>query len=75
LAAAFFFVVVPLAAVSCAGAAKAPATSANTNAKAITCFISPPESFKMGQPTKPLTRFLLCSNAGFVGLLMLSSLY
>jgi hypothetical protein len=49
LAAAFFLVAVLLpAVVPCgAGAASAPTTKANANAKAITCFISPPESFKL----------------------------
>jgi hypothetical protein len=48
-----FFFVLPLAVESCGGgAAKAPLPSANTNAKAIACFISPPESFKMDNRQK-----------------------
>jgi hypothetical protein len=71
LAAAFFLVAVLLpAVVPCgAGAASAPTTKANANAKAITCFISPPESFKDGQPTKNIgaTSFmLLCRVSGTV---------
>ena len=54
LATAFFLVPLLLpAVVFCgAGAAKAPTTSANDNAKTIPCFISPPESFESGQPVK-----------------------
>jgi hypothetical protein len=73
LAAAFFLVAVLLpAVVPCgAGAASAPTTKANANAKAITCFISPPESFKVQKWTADknigaTSLVLLCRVSGTV---------